>query len=100
MTENRPGAQTPGQLDAISLEQALVDFEIANNRVVDLTGRLTEMSQELIRVRSELSETTLRLRQAEVEKDGLRNQLAEITSSLAYRVSRGLGDGRARLIRR
>ncbi|QGJ67872.1 hypothetical protein FDU21_17630 [Xanthomonas oryzae pv. oryzae] len=42
-------------LDQISLEQALIDFEVANARVMDLTSRLTSMSRELIQTRSELS---------------------------------------------
>lgn len=41
-------------LDGISLEQALIDFEVANARVMDLTSRLTSMSRELIKARSEL----------------------------------------------
>ena len=41
-------------LDGISLEQALIDFEVANARVMDLTSRLTSMSRELINARSEL----------------------------------------------
>jgi hypothetical protein len=41
-------------LDGISLEQALIDFEVANARVMDLTARLTSMSRELIHARSEL----------------------------------------------
>lgn len=41
-------------LDGISLEQALIDFEVANARVMDLTSRLTSMSRELISARSEL----------------------------------------------
>lgn len=41
-------------LDKISLEQALIDFEVANARVMDLTSRLTSMSRELINTRSEL----------------------------------------------
>lgn len=42
-------------LDGISLEQALIDFEVANARVMDLTSRLTSMSRELISARSELN---------------------------------------------
>ncbi|WP_295909126.1 hypothetical protein [uncultured Xanthomonas sp.] len=41
-------------IDKISLEQALIDFEVANARVMDLTSRLTSMSRELIQTRSEL----------------------------------------------
>jgi len=47
-------------LDGISLEQALVDFEVANARVMDLTSRLTSLSRELIQVRTELATVKLR----------------------------------------
>src|SRR5262249_61268903 len=36
------------QLDSLSLEQALIDFEHANARVIDLTPRLLEASDECI----------------------------------------------------
>src|ERR1700739_3327551 len=43
----------PG-LDAISLEQALIDFEVANARVIDLAQRLAKMSKEVIALRGQL----------------------------------------------
>ena len=39
-------------IDSISLEQALIDFEVANARVIDLTHRLTTLSQEVLALRS------------------------------------------------
>lgn len=41
-------------LNAISLEQALIDFEVANSRVIDLTKRLTQMSEEVLSLRCEV----------------------------------------------
>jgi hypothetical protein len=41
------------RVDQLSLEQALVDFEVANARVLDLTHRLTELNRELLDLRSE-----------------------------------------------
>jgi len=35
------------ELDRLSLEQALLDFEVANARVVDLSRRLTNLNREL-----------------------------------------------------
>lgn len=93
-------ALTSSSIDHVNLERALVDFEIANRRVVDLTGRVTSMSTELVKVRSELSDTTMRLRQEQLETERLRAQLAEIRGSFAFRVARNLGDGRAMLRRR
>lgn len=47
-------------LDGISLEQALIDFEVANARVIDLTARLTSLSRELLQARTELATVKLR----------------------------------------
>lgn len=47
-------------LDGISLEQALIDFEVANARVVDLTARLTSLSRELLQAKTELATVKLR----------------------------------------
>ena len=46
-------------LESINLDQALVDFEIANARVMDLTGRVTSMSSELLQLRSEIGQAKL-----------------------------------------
>lgn len=99
-TEVGADSLAPESIDRVNLERALVDFEIANRRVVDLTGRVTSMSSELMKVRSELSDTTMRLRQEQLETERLRAELADIRSSLAFRVVRNLGDGRAMLRRR
>ncbi|CAM3247891.1 hypothetical protein [Asticcacaulis taihuensis] len=42
-------------LNAISLEQALIDVETANARVIDLTRRLTSLNLELVGLRSEVA---------------------------------------------
>ncbi|AGG87748.1 hypothetical protein [Rhodanobacter denitrificans] len=47
-------------LDDISLEQALIDFEVANTRVIDLTARLTALSKELLQAKTELATIKLR----------------------------------------
>lgn len=42
-------------IDEISLEQALIDVEIANKRVLDLTARLTKLSRELLEARARVN---------------------------------------------
>ncbi|WP_448229665.1 hypothetical protein [Pseudoxanthomonas mexicana] len=42
-------------IDKISLEQALIDVEIANKRVLDLTARLTMLSRELLEARARIN---------------------------------------------
>ena len=44
---------TARQLDRISFEQALIDFDVANTRVIDLTQRLTELNAQLSKTRTE-----------------------------------------------
>ena len=74
------GATLEQELDRLSLDQALVDVEIATGRVVDLTQRLveaTDMTREL---------------QAEVEalkqeRAVLEQRLAEIRSTKAFRTA-------------
>jgi hypothetical protein len=42
------------ELDTLSLQQALVDFEIANARVLDLTARLVALHEDNVRLAREL----------------------------------------------
>lgn len=48
-SESSQSQATPlsGQLEGISLAQALVDFEIANARVMDLTQRMLDLQLQL-----------------------------------------------------
>ncbi len=93
-------------LESVNLNQALVDFEIANARVMDLTGRVTSMSSELLQLRSQIGQAKLAVSMAEAaaavaEADAAsaRHEVAVIRGSLAYRVLRRLGDVRASLRR-
>lgn len=78
-------------MNAVNLERALIDFEIANARVIDLTARLTEFSRDLLATRSELGLAKLRIAELELKA----SELVEIKSSITYRVARKLGDTRA-----
>ena len=42
------------EIDALSLRQALLDFEMANARVLDLTARLVEANARVVRLQTEL----------------------------------------------
>ena len=83
-------------MDAVNLERALVDFEIANARVIELTARLTGFSQELLATRSELGLAKLRIAELEL----LAAELATVKGSQAYRAARLIGSSRAKLMRR
>ena len=100
-------------LDELNLEQALIDTELANSRVVDLTGRLTSMSAEMLRLRAEVGNLQLVLAQerAEVgslhlalaqehdERQSLRAELDDLNRSRAFRAARRVGHIKARLVR-
>ncbi|MDQ6852399.1 MAG: hypothetical protein M3046_01705 [Actinomycetota bacterium] len=68
-----------GQIDSLSLEQALLDFERANARVIDLTQRLLEASDELIELKA-------KLRIATDELEAIRYENEMIKSSRAFKV--------------
>ena len=49
----RTGTELERQIDALSLNQALLDFELANARVLDLTARLVEANTRVMRHQGE-----------------------------------------------
>ena len=51
-----PRADFQAEIDALSLSQALIDVEIANGRVVDLTQRLIEALDTNVRLREDLEQ--------------------------------------------
>jgi hypothetical protein len=66
--ERLPGATGEAltrQIDALSLAQALVDFEMANARVLDLTARLVEANERVARSGRREIEATEATRAAE-----------------------------------
>ena len=87
------------RIDNLNLEQALLDFEIANARVLDLTHRLTTLTSDLLGARQELETTRVALSQANSELAAFREENHLIKASLAYRGLRFMGDIRARLLR-
>lgn len=72
-------ASLDGQLDSLSLEQALLDFERANARVIDLTRRLLEASDELVELKA-------KLRVATDELEAIRYENHMIKTSRAFKM--------------
>lgn len=68
------------RLDRLSLEQALLDVEVANARVVDLTQRLISAGHELVAVRRELED----LRR---EHEQLRSTHEQMRRSKAFKLA-------------
>ena len=54
-------AELSRELDRLSLTQALVDFEVANSRVTDLTQRLIDAANEIAALKAELDRRTAQL---------------------------------------
>lgn len=87
-------------VNSVNLERALVDFDIANARVIDLTSRLTHLNAELLRARTELGLAELANNELAARNAAVEHELRELKSSAAYRAARMLGDMRAKAIRR
>ncbi len=91
-SDHRPTIET-AKIDALSLEQALRDFEVANVRVVDLTGRLTTMHQKMLELQHTSSLAKLQLAaalardsQLMFERDAARDEAALLRASRSYRI--------------
>ncbi len=87
--DQRPGATGEAltrQIDALSLAQALVDFEMANARVLDLTARLVEANERVIRFGRKEADAVDAMRAAEARAaaaSDAERALGEATAALA-----------------
>jgi hypothetical protein len=75
------------EMTAISLEQALRDFEVANARVIDLTTRLVTVSRELDDVEAELAPLRRAVTEALARAEAAEHALAAIKASRSVRVA-------------
>jgi len=84
------GAETTNtvDLDQLSLSQTLLDFEVANARVIDLTRRLTAMNKELVKTTTALQKAQLRNRQLTSELKAIKESRAFRSAQVATRVAR------------
>jgi hypothetical protein len=80
------------ELDRLSVEQALRDFEIANARTIDLTQRLIDLSHEVTDLREQLVAAQEALAGAQRENTAIRAsatfRLAELSTKLRARLRR------------
>jgi hypothetical protein len=76
--------QLEREMDRLSLEQAVRDFEIANARVIDLTQRLIAANQWIVELQrmNDASETTL---------TAVQSLYGEVAGSRAYQTAQKLG---------
>ncbi len=77
---SRPELDLDQTMGRLSLEQALIDFEVANARVVDLTQRLVAAGEEIAALRREVE--VLRAERRELDR-----QVEALGSSRALRLA-------------
>ena len=70
---------------------ALLDVEVANARVADLTARLLELSAELRDARKEAHALSLENAELQEALDALRSNKAYKTAERVWQLRRGLG---------
>lgn len=83
-------------IDKISLEQALIDVEIANKRVLDLTARLTSLSRELMDARTRLNGVAST--EIDYGRTSADEKLRQIAASRVYRIARVISPKLRRLL--
>lgn len=80
MTETAPqpsgGADLERELHALTLNQALVDFEIANARVRDLTERLIEAGEQFRALKAETAALQVAFAELETLHHAMRSSQA------------------------
>jgi len=82
-TESNASTATVAEtLDRLSLEQALIDVEVANARVIDLTGRLAESHLEAQQLRQQV----LKFSASDAPTGGLRALVVGPIKAVARRV--------------
>ena len=79
MSPNHPEADASlleQEMNELSLERALVDFEIANARVLDLTQRLVEATQTITELQTEFQELRIEHKQLEARHEAMKSSQA------------------------
>jgi hypothetical protein len=79
------------QIDQLSLEQALVDVEIATARAGDLTARLLESRLEIAEARSRILELEAELASLRRDYEGQRSSKAFKIAEKIWSVRRAIG---------
>ena len=77
-------------MHTLSLEQALIDFEVANARVVDLTQRLVEAHGETVELRQELELLRIEHRQLQEQHHAVMRSRALRLASAARGIAGAL----------
>ena len=78
------------RLDRLNLTQALLDFEIANARVLDLTARLVESNKRVLTLQADNDSTRQALAGAHTDIAELQRRIAAVESSTTYKAAQKL----------
>ena len=79
------------RLDRLNLTQALLDFEVANARVLDLTARLVESNKRVLTLQAENEGHRQGLETTRRSLDELTVRMATVEASTTYRAAQKLG---------
>ena len=86
------GPELERELDRLSVEQALRDFEIANARTIDVTQRLVDLSTEVRELRERVVSLQEALAASRAENTAIRAsatfRLAELSTKIRARLRR------------
>lgn len=74
------------EMNQLSLEQTLRDFEIANARVLDLTQRVVEANRRIAELQTDLQNLRLEHNRLKAEHDAMRNSQAYRLASRVWAV--------------
>lgn len=85
------GDEVARRLDRLNLTQALLDFEVANARVLDLTARLVESNKRVVGLQAEADAMRGALDGARADIAELQRRLAEVEASTTYKAAQKLG---------
>jgi chromosome segregation ATPase len=78
------------EIDRLSLEQALRDFEVANARVVDLTQRLISANDRVVDQQRELDQLRVELTQLRSVHESMRGSAAFRTANKIWALRNAL----------
>jgi len=83
-------AELSTEFDRLSLHQTLIDFEIANARVRDLTARLLDMTNRLREANDEGARARAETVRQAADHELLRVEHEKMVRSRTYRVAQGI----------